>query len=218
MFARGLLALLAVCAAVPAGLQGQVPPPVAPEQLVEPPSAAFQALLQPEPAESILSASGAGMFGSVTAAAVRPFYNEPRWFDSGFNHYVLPWTGVVQVELGYRRENGASWLVNFEFEPIFLTNDSNQRVGFPLIYLDFDRLSSNRSRDPTFDVRWLVGLRAYGFGIGPHAGLVFSTVPNTSNMLSLTSKIDVGYLLPFTLHFRAEFGVAARPFQDRGLT
>ncbi|MFL5340691.1 MAG: hypothetical protein ACJ8F7_11120 [Gemmataceae bacterium] len=212
MRALVLVALVMAGVSISGELCGQSPAPV-PVDLIAPPSTAQQAL-QATPLETVVPVTGAGMFSSVTGAVVKPFFAEPRWFGSGFNHVELALTWVAQIQVGYRRENGASWLVNFEYEPLHFQNDS--AGTFPLLYLDIDRLSGNKSTQPGVDFRWLLGLRAYDLGIGPHLGGVVTWGLDESPW-SCRFKADVGYLLPYTLNGRAELGLAYTPPSRPGL-
>src|SRR5207244_7960064 len=87
-----------------------------------------------------------------------------------------PWPTV-----GFHRANDVSWQTSFLLVPILNSDDWLFRNGLPsTIGLDIDRISTNRSSNPAFDVRWQLGLRVIGVGwnfipipvaMGPHAGI-----------------------------------------------
>jgi hypothetical protein len=153
------------------------------------------------------------VFASVGGAVVKPFSNEYDFLSNGIPPLrPYPWNWVVQAQVGFRMADDVSWFFNVEYQD-FHDSDGNP---FPLLYLDFDRLSAARFCDD-LEVRWLVGLRLYDFGIGPHVGLV-TRLPMGDSGLAVAGKLDVGYLIPITGHFRAELGLAWQPPRTAGLS
>src|SRR5262249_30873104 len=115
------------------------------EELLRPPTVATD-----EPAGRLMARP---RWYAVAGILVAP----PILFDNvlGGGASVLPPIPAPWATVGYRRANDVSWQASFLLVPLYQPGD---RLFFSTVGLDFDRISTDHSPWPGFDLRWQVGL------------------------------------------------------------
>lgn len=189
------------------------------------------ALLQPptteipleQPREQFIHRSGMYAAGGILISPPMLFdYNNPRQIVTTFLPIPSSWGAV-----GFRRESDVSWQTSFLLVPL-----ASMQGGLALVTtgLDTDRISTNRTPDRPYDLRWQAGVRMVGVGLsetwlpvglGPHIGLRWEKpLPNG---LFLHCWGDVGILpslffgIPF-VDLRSEVALKWRPVRFPGLS
>src|SRR5580765_742705 len=122
------------------------------------------------PAQTVLQQAPTVELPAEECTAVRP-----RWY-AGVGTLVAPpillnaidgERGLIAMppipsawgEFGFRRANDVRWQVSYLFVPMLDSGDHLFGAFLSTHGLDVDRISTNRSDNPEFDLRWQVGLR-----------------------------------------------------------
>jgi hypothetical protein len=200
-------------------------------QVPETPSPAQTLLQQPSvemPADEGLTIRHPGWYaaGGVLVAPPMLFDATDSKPFSTLAPIPAPW-----ATLGFRRANDVSWQTSFLLVPLHAPHNSFfENPMLSTVGLDVDRISTNRSANPEWDLRWQVGLRIVGVGvdymplplaIGPHVGLRWEHP--LQGGLSVYGWGDVGVLpslfegIPL-VDLRGELGFTWRPVKRPGLS